>query len=219
MTRLPSAGRLWAVLNRYARSALQKVLGPIAALLLRLGVSPDAVTFVGTVGVCAGALWFFPQGELITGVLVVTLFVFSDAIDGMMARQLERSGPWGAFLDSSLDRFGDAAIFAGLAWWFTHGGNDDVTGALALVCLVLSTIVSYVRARAEGLGLRADVGIAERADRLVLTLVVTGLADIFDAPKAITAALALLAVASVITIGQRIFLVRAQVREQQSVAS
>lgn len=200
------------MLNRYARAAVTRILTPVARLLLRLGVSPDVVTIVGTLGVCLGALIFFPMGELLIGVLVITAFVFSDTIDGIMARRLDRSGNWGAFLDSTLDRMGDAAIFAGLTIWFFQGGDDRVMAWLALACLVLGSIVSYARARAEGLGMRADVGIAERADRLVAALVTTGLVGMGLPEVVLKVVLALLVAASLITVVQRILVVRQQVR-------
>ena len=103
---------------------------PVIKLLLRLGVSPDAVTLVGTVGVVAGALVFFPRGELLIGVLVITAFVFSDLIDGSMARMSGRVSPFGAFLDSTLDRLGDAAIFGGLAMYYVGPGDNDALAAL-----------------------------------------------------------------------------------------
>ena len=200
------------MLNRYARAAVTRILTPVAKLLIRLGVSPDLVTIVGTLGVCIGALVFFPRGELLVGVLVITAFVFSDTIDGVMARILDRSGSWGAFLDSTLDRMGDAAIFAGLAIWFFQGGDDRVMAWLALACLVLGSLVSYARARAEGLGMRADVGRAERADRLVAALVTTGLVGLGLPEVVLKVVLALLTVASLITVIQRVLIVRTQVR-------
>lgn len=198
------------MLNRYARDAVTRILTPVARLLLRLGISPDAVTIIGTLGVCLGALVFFPRGQLLVGVLVITAFVFSDTIDGIMARQLDRSSRWGAFLDSTLDRLGDAAIFSGLAIWFFQGGDDRLMAWLALACLVLGSVVSYARARAEGLGMRADVGIAERADRLVAALVTTGLVGMGLPEVVLKVVLGLLAVASVVTIFQRVLLVRRQ---------
>ena len=200
------------MLNRYARAAVTRILTPVAKLLLRLGVSPDVVTIIGTLGVCLGALVFFPMGELLIGVLVITAFVFSDTIDGVMARMLDRSSSWGAFLDSTLDRMGDAAIFAGLAIWYFQGGDDRVMAWLALACLVLGSLVSYARARAEGLGMRADVGIAERADRLVAALVTTGFVGMGLPEVALKIVLALLALASIVTVVQRILVVRQQVR-------
>lgn len=198
------------MLNKYARAFFTKVFTPIARLLLRLGISPDVVTVVGTLGVCFGALFFFPRGQLLAGVLFITAFVFSDTLDGIMARMQGRQGVWGAYLDSTLDRFGDAAVFGGLAIWFFTGGEDLLMAYLALACLVLGSLVSYARARAEGLGIRADVGIAERADRLVSTLVTTGLVGLGLPQVVLTVVLAVLAVASAGTILQRMLLVRRQ---------
>ena len=186
-----------------------RLLSPIANLLLRLGVSPDAVTLVGTFGVSAAALYFFPRGELFVGVLVITAFVFSDLIDGHMARTSGRSSRWGAFLDSTLDRIGDAAIFGGLVLYLGDVGRD-VLAAVALYCLVMGSVTSYVRARAESLGMQAKVGIAERADRLVSVLVLTAFSDLFNLPILLDVVLWALAVASTITVVQRMVVVRRQ---------
>ena len=194
------------------RAFWTKVFSPVARLFLRLGISPDAVTIVGTVGVCTGALVFFPRGDFLIGVLVCTAFVFSDLVDGHMARLSGSSTKWGAFLDSTLDRFGDAAIFAGLALYYAGPGDSRPLTGLAIYCLVLGSITSYARARAESLGMEAKVGVAERADRLVAILVMTGLAGIFNAPVLITITLAVLAVASTITVVQRVLAVREQAK-------
>jgi CDP-diacylglycerol--glycerol-3-phosphate 3-phosphatidyltransferase len=198
------------MLNRYARAFFTRLLTPVAAGLLRLGVSPDAVTVLGTLGVCAGALLFYPRGELLVGTLVISVFVLADSIDGIMARRAGRSSTWGAFLDSTLDRFGDAAVFGGLVLWFTGGGDDRVTAVLALANLVLGAVVSYARARAEGLGMRADVGIAERAERLVAVLLASGLVGLGLPTQLLTVVLAVLAVASLVTVVQRVLAVRRQ---------
>ena len=132
------------------------------------------MTLVGTLGVCVGALAFYPRHEFFWGTIVITAFVFSDTLDGIMARLSGRSGNWGAFLDSTLDRVGDAAIFGGLVLWYA-GEGDTLMAGLALACLILGSVVSYAEARAEGLGMTANVGIAERADRLVAVLLATGL--------------------------------------------
>lgn len=197
------------MLERF-RAYWARLMAPVARLLLRLGVSPDAVTFVGTLGVAAGALIFFPQGKLAIGVVVVTVFVFSDMVDGQMARLSDRTSSWGAFLDSTLDRIGDAAVFAGLVLWFAGGGDSLWLAALALYCLVMGNLTSYARARAESLGMQAKGGIAERADRLVLILVATFFADAFDFLPLLVAALVLLAVASTVTVVQRMVGVRRQ---------
>jgi CDP-diacylglycerol---glycerol-3-phosphate 3-phosphatidyltransferase len=193
------------------------VWAPLGNLLLRMGVSPNTVTVVGTLGVCAGALVCFPQGWLFAGVLVITAFVFSDMIDGYMARTSGQISPFGAFLDSTLDRIGDAAIFGGLAMYYVGPGDSEWKAALAIYCLTMGSVTSYARARAESLGMQAKVGIAERSDRLVSILAMTGLADLFRLLGAgdgvmwlIPITLAVLAVASTITVLQRILVVRQQ---------
>ncbi|MDJ0315951.1 MULTISPECIES: phosphatidylinositol phosphate synthase [Arthrobacter] len=198
------------MLNKYARALFAAIFTPVAALLVRLKVSPDAVTIVGTLGVAAGALIGYPLGELFWGTVVITVFVFSDIVDGLMARMLGRSGKWGAFLDSTLDRVGDGAVFAGIVIWFYTGGSNHFIAAMALTCLVLGSIVSYAKARAEGLGMSANVGIAERSDRLVVVLVATGLVGLGIPEAVLAVVLVLLAIASLVTVFQRIGTVRRQ---------
>ena len=197
------------MLNRF-REFWTKVISPIARLLLRLGVSPDAVTLVGTLGVAAGALWFFPRGQLLVGVLVITAFVFSDMIDGAMARKSGTSSTFGSFWDSTLDRIGDAAIFGGLALYFAESGDSYLYLCLSLFCLVAGNLTSYARAKAESLGLDARGGIAERSDRLVLILAATGLGALFDLPILLELGLWVLAAASAYTVVFRILKVRRQ---------
>jgi CDP-diacylglycerol---glycerol-3-phosphate 3-phosphatidyltransferase len=199
------------MLTRF-RAFWTMLLTPIARFLLRVGVGPDLVTLVGTVGVVAGALIFFPRGQLLVGVLVITAFVFSDLLDGTMARMSGTTSRWGAFLDSTLDRFGDAAVFGGLVMYYAGPGESNLFAALALYCLVMGSVTSYARARAESLGMEAKVGVAERADRLVAILVMTGLSDIFDVPVLIPITLAVLAVASTVTVVQRVLVVRSQAK-------
>ena len=194
------------------RAFFAKVFTPLARLLLRLGISPDAVTVVGTLGVCVGALVFFPRGQLLVGVLVISAFVFSDLVDGTMARLSGSPSKWGAFLDSTLDRLGDAAIFAGLAMYYVGPGDSSGLTALSIYCLVMGMVTSYVRARAESLGMQAKGGIAERADRLVVILAMTGLSDLLDVPVLLPITLAALAVASSVTVVQRVATVRSQSR-------
>ena len=198
------------MLNRFARALFTKLFTPLARLFLRLGISPDVVTLVGTLGVSVGALAFYPRGEFFVGTLIITLFVFSDTIDGVMARMSGRSSKWGAYLDSTLDRVGDAAIFGALVMYYAGDGANTLMAALALACLILGSVVSYAKARAEGLGMTANVGIAERADRLVAVLVTTGLVGLGLPEVVLTVVLALLAVASLVTVLQRILTVRRQ---------
>ncbi|GAB3540372.1 CDP-alcohol phosphatidyltransferase family protein [Arthrobacter tecti] len=198
------------MLNKYTRTFFTALFTPLAALLLKWKVTPDAVTVVGTLGVAGGALVFYPLGQLFWGTVFITLFVFSDIVDGIMARTQGRSGSWGSFLDSTLDRIADGALFAGVAIWFFLGGGNSAIALAALACLVLGMIVSYARAKAESLGYTANVGIAERAERLVSVLVVTGLTGLGLPEVVLLAVLILLALASVITIIQRIRAVRLQ---------
>jgi CDP-diacylglycerol---glycerol-3-phosphate 3-phosphatidyltransferase len=186
-----------------------RLLTPAARLFLRLGIGPDVITLVGTFGVMAGALVFFPRGELFWGTIVVTAFVFSDMVDGLMARMSGRSSNWGAFLDSTLDRIGDAAVFGGLALWFLTGGDSLLLGCVALYDLVMGNMTSYAKARAEGLGMTANVGIAERADRLVSVLVAAGLSGL-GVPFVLELVLWALAIASTVTVVQRMLTVRKQ---------
>jgi CDP-diacylglycerol--glycerol-3-phosphate 3-phosphatidyltransferase/CDP-diacylglycerol--inositol 3-phosphatidyltransferase len=197
------------MLTRF-RDFWTRLITPVARLLLRRGVSPDAVTLVGTLGVAFGALFFFPRGQLLVGVLFVTAFVFSDLLDGTMARLSGTPSKWGAFLDSTLDRLGDAAVFGGLVMYYVGPGDSELLAGLALYCLVMGSVTSYARARAESLDMEAKVGIAERADRLAAILVMTGLSAIFGLPVLIWLTLAVLAVASTVTVVQRILVVRRQ---------
>lgn len=190
---------------------------PVINLFLRWGISPNTVTLVGTIGVVAGALIFFPQGHLLAGVLVITAFVFSDLIDGAMARRSGTVSKFGAFYDSTLDRIGDAAVFGGLAMYYVGPGDNRWFAALAIYCLSMGSVTSYARARAESLGWTAKVGIAERADRLVSILVITGLADLLRhlgvddrVLYAIPITLGALALASTVTVIQRIVVVYRQ---------
>ncbi|MDO5628304.1 MAG: CDP-alcohol phosphatidyltransferase family protein [Mobilicoccus sp.] len=201
------------MLSRFAQAFVRRLLTPLAAALLRIGVTPDAVTIVGTLGVVLGALVLYPMGELFWGTIVITVFVFSDTLDGTMARLSGRTSSWGAFLDSSLDRLGDAAVFGGLVLYFASLPDSGLTAWLTLACLVFGFMVSYVRARAEGLGYDAKGGIAERADRLVVVLVATGLTGLFGWPEVVlTVVMGLLALASAVTVVQRMLTVRAQAR-------
>jgi CDP-diacylglycerol--glycerol-3-phosphate 3-phosphatidyltransferase len=189
------------------RPALARLLMPAGELLARTPVTPNAVTIAGAVGVSAGALALFPTGHLLAGTIVCTIFVLADMLDGALARVKGTSGTWGAFLDSTLDRVADAAIFGGLAMWFVLGGHDNLLAGVTLFCLVAGALVSYVKARAEGLGLRCDVGIAERSERLVIGLVAIGLAGL-GVPYVLAVGLWVLAVASAVTFGQRVLAVR-----------
>lgn len=194
--------------NPAARKLSTAVLEPVARLLLRLHVSPDAVTIVGTLGTCTAALVFFPRGNFIPGVLIIAAFVICDLLDGTMARLSGRAGPWGNFLDATLDRIADGCVFGSLVLWAVTTGNAW-TVAAALTCLVGGQVISYAKARAEAVGATANVGIAERAERLIVVLLAAFIAG-FGVPYVLPIALGALAVISVVTVVQRVVVVRRQ---------
>lgn len=198
------------MLDRFKQFWQGVMLAPFINLFIRLGISPDVVTVVGTIGVSAGALVFFPQGLLWQGVLVVTAFVFSDLVDGAMARKIGRTDDFGAFLDSTLDRVADAALFGAMACYFAWQAEDRLYLVLSLVILAMGAVTSYARAKADVLGYDAKVGIAERPDRLVGLLVPMFFADVLDLPILLHIALWVLAVAATVTVVQRIWVVRRQ---------
>jgi CDP-diacylglycerol--glycerol-3-phosphate 3-phosphatidyltransferase len=191
------------------RPAAGRVVAPLATWLLRVGVTPDMVTVAGTVGAVVGAFAFFPRGSFFVGTLVVTLSVLTDALDGAMARLRGISGSWGAFLDSTMDRIADASIFGALVLWYAGDGDSTLLLGVALFCLVAGVVTSYAKARAEGLGMTCNVGIAERLERLIAVLAGTALAG-FGWHGGLAIALWVLAVASAVTVGQRLVEVRRQ---------
>ncbi len=197
------------MLSLRVRPVLARVVDPVAGALLRVGVTPDAVTVAGTLGVVTGALALFPRGAHLVGTLVVTAFVLTDMLDGAMARRIARPSVFGAWLDSTCDRLADAAVFSGLVLWFTGGGEDRLLAGVALFCLVAGSLISYAKARAEGLGMTCDVGLAERAERLILVLLGTFLVGL-GLDRALDVALWLLAAASAVTVVQRLVEVRRQ---------
>ena len=189
------------------RPLIARLLTPVGKALARTPVTPNAITITGTAGVVAGALWLFPTGHLFAGTMVCTAFVLADMLDGVLARIKGTSGAWGAFLDSTLDRVADAAVFVGLTIWLARTGQRPLA-LVALFCLVAGGLVSYAKARAEGLGLRCDVGLAERTERLLIALVAAGLSGL-GVPYVLAIGLWSLAVLSTITFGQRVLAVRA----------
>ena len=200
------------MLERF-RGLSATLLAPIARFLIKAGVSPDLVTILGTLGVAVGALVCFPQGWLWQGVVVVTIFVVSDMVDGQMAKITNSASPWGAFLDSTSDRLGDAAVFGGILLYFVYERDSALWAGIALAGLVFGQWTSYVKARAESLGFTCSGGLAARADRLVIILAGTLLAGL-RIPYVLEVAVSLLALASMITVLQRI----AQVHKQAKAA-
>ena len=191
------------------RPAVGRVVGPLAAFLLRIGVTPDMVTVFGLLGATAASLGLIARGHFFSGGVIVTFFVLTDALDGTMARLRGPAGNWGAFLDSTLDRIADAAVFSALVLWYAGDGDDMVLLAVSLFCLVAGVVTSYAKARAEGLGMTANVGIAERAERLILVLAGVILAGM-GLDIALPVLLWLLSVVSAVTVVQRLVEVHRQ---------
>ena len=185
------------------RPIMQAVWQAPAKALTRIGVHPNAVTITGTIGVVAGAIGFFPHRgmAMFWGVMVITVFVMTDMLDGTMARLSGKTSRLGAYLDSTLDRVADAAIFGSLVWAYRN--EDELTALAALACLTIGSFVPYARARAEGLGIDAKGGLAERSDRLVIGLTATGLVGLGLPLPVLTITLAVLALLAAITVAQR----------------
>jgi CDP-diacylglycerol--glycerol-3-phosphate 3-phosphatidyltransferase len=205
------------VLNIHARAAVSRALTPLGTRLARAGVTPDAITVVGTVGAVASAVIFFPRGWFFAGTLLIWGFVMLDIVDGAVARAGAGGSVFGAVLDSSSDRVADAAVFATIAWYYARHDQEWMLLA-ALLCLILGSLTSYIRARAEAASLTATVGIAERAERLIIVLVGTGLTGLpgYHVPYVLAIALWLLVAASTITVVQRLATVRAQSKALQA---
>jgi CDP-diacylglycerol--glycerol-3-phosphate 3-phosphatidyltransferase len=201
------------VLGNHGRGFSSALFGPLARLLVRMKVSPDVVTFAGTIAVIAVSVTLLPTAHLVVGALALGVLVLTDSIDGIMARLVhgEEPRPYGEFLDSTLDRFSDGAIFIGLTLYFvlhTTGATQTWGVATAVACLALGGLVSYARAKAQALGVVAKVGIAERADRLIVALVATLLVGLGLPVQVLVGALALLSLASLVTVAQRMVVVR-----------
>jgi CDP-diacylglycerol--glycerol-3-phosphate 3-phosphatidyltransferase len=199
------------------RPMFARLLTPLGGALARTPITPNMITAAGTVGVMIGALWLFPLGHLFAGTLVCWGFAMFDMLDGLLARLKGTTGSWGAFLDSTLDRIADAAVFAGLAIWLARD-HQPVLAGVALYCLVAGGMVSYARARAEGIGVRADVGVAERSERLLVALVAAGLTGL-GVPFVLAIGLWAVAAASTVTFAQRVLVVRKAVGPSAGKAS
>ena len=172
-----------------------------ARFLGRLGFSPNGLTVVGSlltasVGLMVAQGWFLAAG------ICLWLFSLIDTLDGALARATNRVSVFGAFLDSVCDRYAEAAVFFGLVWWYQSTASTPGV-ALAYLALVGSLMVSYARARAEGVGLQAaEVGWFQRPERIILLGVGLLAADFL--PVALLVALALLAVMTTVTVLQRV---------------
>jgi CDP-diacylglycerol--glycerol-3-phosphate 3-phosphatidyltransferase len=203
------------MLNIFARASVSRVTDPMGIWLVRMGMTPNAMTLFGTAGAIGFALWLFPAGHLLAGTFTVWGFVMLDLLDGAMARARGGGTKFGAVLDSTCDRIADGALMAAIAWYGFEVAQRPSLAAAALICLVLGQVISYIKARAEAAGLEANVGLVERAERLIIALVGTGLTGL-GIPYAVDVALWLLVAGSVITVVQRLVAVRASAEESDT---
>ncbi len=202
--------------NPKVRSAVRGVLDPPAKLLLRLHVSPDAVTVVGTLGAVLCAVLFIARGSFVVGVIGVIVFAVADLLDGAMARMKGSSGPWGNFLDASLDRVADGAIFGSVTFWAATNGEIWLAAG-TLIALVAGQVTSYTKARAEAVGAEANVGLVERAERLMAILAALFLSGV-GVPWVLDIVIWALAVLGVLTVIQRVIHVRKQLKPRTEIS-
>jgi CDP-diacylglycerol---glycerol-3-phosphate 3-phosphatidyltransferase len=195
------------MLSAYLKPAATRAINPIARGALRVGLTPNPVTFVGALGLVSSALYFYPRQEFFVGTLFISFFALSDLLDGAMAR-ISKSGAskWGGFLDSTIDRITDSAILIGLILALLDS-NDSLI-PIALGALVVGTLVPYIRAKAESLGIECSGGIAERTERLIIALTAIGFEGL-GVPYVLAIGVWTLSALAAVTAAQRILIVKA----------
>jgi len=195
------------MLSASLKPAVTRAINPIARGALRMGLTPNAVTFTGAIGLVASALYFYPRQDFFIGTLFIVFFALSDLFDGAMARISETGASrWGGFLDSTIDRITDSAILLGLTIALIE--TNDSLVPVALSALIMGTLVPYIRAKAESLGIECSGGIAERTERLIIALTAIGFEGL-GIPFALAIGIWLLLAMGAITAIQRILIVKA----------
>ena len=195
------------MLSASLKPAVTRAINPIARGALAIGLTPNAVTFIGAVGLVTSALYFYPKGDFFIGTLVVSFFALSDLFDGAMARISHKgASAWGGFLDSTIDRITDSAILVGLTLYLVDA--DDSLTAVVIGALVFGSLVPYIRAKAESMQISCSGGIAERTERLIISLTAIGLEGL-GVPFALAIGIWLLLALAVVTVIQRILIVKA----------
>ena len=184
------------MLSAILRKPVSRVVDPVAVFLLRIGITPNGMTFFGSLGTSAMALWLWPQGEYFWGTMGVIAFIFSDLLDGTMARISKKSSQWGAFFDSTIDRVVDVALIGALLLSLLK--TDDRLALVVFAALIGGFLVSYVKARAQALGLECDGGFAERAERVIILLTAVGFAGL-GVPYILAIGIWILAISSLAT--------------------
>jgi CDP-diacylglycerol--glycerol-3-phosphate 3-phosphatidyltransferase len=192
---------MYPMIQRRFKAPVTAFITPICRALLRIGLSANAITVVGAAGATFSSIYFFARGDFFLGTLLVSLFALSDLLDGTMARISKTDGTrWGALLDSTLDRVSDAAIAIGIWIYLFNEGSD--LHVVAIATLFLGGLISYIRAKAESLGIECSVGFAERPERLIILLLGTGLFGL-GLDFALGLSLWLLVFISLVTVFQR----------------
>jgi CDP-diacylglycerol--glycerol-3-phosphate 3-phosphatidyltransferase len=195
------------MLSASLKPAVTRAINPIARGALAIGLTPNAVTFIGALGLVTSALYFYPKGDFFIGTLVISFFALSDLFDGTMARISHKgASAWGGFLDSTIDRITDSAILVGLTLYLVDA--DDPLNAVVIGALVFGSLVPYIRAKAESMQISCSGGIAERTERLIISLTAIGLEGL-GVPYALAIGIWLLLVLAVVTVIQRILIVKA----------
>jgi CDP-diacylglycerol--glycerol-3-phosphate 3-phosphatidyltransferase len=195
------------MLSASLKPAVTRAINPIARGALRIGLTPNAVTFIGAFGLVASALYFYPRGEFFVGTLVISFFALSDLFDGAMARISHKgASAWGGFLDSTIDRITDSAILVGLTLFLVK--ESDPLTSVGIGALVFGSLVPYIRAKAESMQINCSGGIAERTERLIISLTAIGFEGL-GIPYALAIGIWLLLILAVITVIQRIMIVKA----------
>ena len=190
------------MLSAILRKPVSRVVDPVAVFLLRIGITPNGMTFFGSLGTSAMALWLWPQGEYFWGTMGVIAFIFSDLLDGTMARISKKSSKWGAFFDSTIDRVVDVALIGALLLSLLK--SDDRLAIVAFAALIGGFLVSYVKARAQAVSLDCDGGFAERAERIIILLTAVGFAGL-GVPYILAIGIWILAISSVATFIFRVY--------------
>lgn len=193
-------------LQRIRRSIGDRAIGPLVALLVRLRISPSAVTITGTL-LTIGAGWLAFQGLLLWSGLVLGIAGLADVADGALARALDRESRFGAVLDSTCDRVSEGALLMGVSLWFVVAG-DVAAVAVTLVALISSFLVSYLRARGEAVGFDVKVGLCTRPERVIVLAI--GLLTGF-----VLIAVSLIALCASVTVVQRLLHVQQIGKETQ----
>jgi CDP-diacylglycerol--glycerol-3-phosphate 3-phosphatidyltransferase len=194
------------MLSARLKPAVTRVITPVAKAALRLGITPNAVTWIGAIAVVSSALYFYPRGEFFLGTVIICIMALSDLFDGTMARISQKgSSKWGGFLDSTIDRITDSAILIGVAIFLIN--NDDPLSMVVMVTLVTGMLVPYIRAKAESFGIECSGGIAERTERLIISLAAIGF-DGLGVPYIMAIGMWLLALLGTYTVIQRMLIVK-----------